>query len=400
MNLSCAKNREVVIVQYRLTHYRIRFYEILRKLLKEKEVKLRVVYSPPGHETDRGELVKTLFSDLPWGERVPSSVLPFGFTWQPLVKRTINADLVIVSDGTKHILNYAFYFLPFFKRPKVAFWGHGWNHQTDKPESWSERVKSWLGKRTDWYFAYTWHVRDMLIKRGYDGNRITDIQNAVEGPRVTINPREIQRLREELHLSRDSHVALFCGKMYPMKQLHLLIDAAKRAHAELSSLVLILAGAGSDQWIAEEAAQKHQFVHYVGPALEEKKAALYAVSSIAVMPGAVGLGIVDAFHHGIPPVATNLPYHGPEFVYLRDGENGLVADNSAEALSDAIVRLATDKDLYRRLIEGVEVASRTYTVEEMAHRFAAGVLAALRAEPKGSDVSRIGTQASPPNRAE
>lgn len=179
-----------------------------------------------------------------------------------------------------------------------------------------------------------------------------------------------------------------------------MLQAAKRARDRLPSFVLVVAGAGRQQSLAEKAAAEHSFIHYVGPILEARKTAFFALSRIYVLPGAVGLGVVDAFLHGIPPVATNFPYHGPEFVYLRDGENGLVADNSAEALSDAIVRLATDKDLYGRLVEGVEVASRTYTVEEMAHRFAAGVLAALRAEPKGSDVFRVGTQASPPNRAE
>jgi len=376
-----ATNRDVVIVQYRLTHYRIRFYEILHTLLGENGVQLRVVYSAPSEEPGGGDLINALYAHLPWGEQVPSRVLPGGVVRQPILRRTRNADLVIVSDGTKHMLNYAPYLLPIFKTPKIAFWGHGWNHHTDDPNSRSERMKFWLAKRADWYFAYTWYVRRAMIERGYDADRITDVQNAVEGPRTEIDPGVVARLTEELGLGPSSRVVFYCGKMYPMKRLPLLIEAVARAHATLPSLVLILAGAGSDQGIAQEAAQRYPFVRYVGPVLEKRKAALYSLSRLVVMPGLVGLGVVEAFHHGVPPVATTFPYHSPEFVYLRDGVNGLVVDGTVEDVSAAIVRLATDDALHARLVAGCAETAKTLTVEEMARRFAEGVLQALESPP-------------------
>ena len=114
-----------------------------------------------------------------------------------------------------------------------------------------------------------------------------------------------------------------------------LVDAAERVHEEVPSFVLILAGAGTDERIAEEAARTHDFIHFVGPVLGMRKAALFAVSRVVVMPGLVGLGIVDAFHFGVPPIATTFPHHSPEFVYLEDGENGLVTENCAEEFAAA-----------------------------------------------------------------
>ena len=377
-----ATNRDVVIVQYRLTHYRIRFYELLRGLLSEKGVRLRVVYSAPSEEPGGGDPINALYAHLPWGERVPSRVLPGGFVRQPILRRTRKADLVIVSDGTKHMLNYAPYLLPVFKRPKIAFWGHGWNHHTDTPNSRSERMKFWLTKRVDWYFAYTWYVRQAMVERGCDAERITDVQNAVEGPPTEIDPDVVAQLSEELGLAPGSRAVFYCGKMYPMKRLPLLIEAAARAHAEVPSLVLILAGAGSDQGLAQEAARNYPFVRYVGPVLDKRKAALYALSRLVVLPGLVGLGVVEAFHHGIPPVATRFPHHSPEFVYLRDGVNGLVVDATAEGLSAAIVRLATDDALHARLAAGCAETAETLSVEEMARRFADGVLKALERPPR------------------
>jgi glycosyltransferase involved in cell wall biosynthesis len=369
--------KEVVIVQYRLAHYRIRFYEHLRGYLRSAGVRLRILYSDPEDELDRGQLVKRLFANLPWGEIVPSKVLPGNFTWQPFLSCVLQADLVIVSHANKHILNYGYLLLPFVSKPKLAFWGHGWGHQAVDVNSRSERIKRWLGRRAHWYFAYTWKVRQELIELGFSPDRITDVQNAVAQPDLQVEPEEIARVKEELNLSAESRVALYCGRMYAMKQLDMLVDAAERVHEKLPSFALILAGAGTDERIAEDAARTHDFIHFVGPVLGMRKAALFSVSRVVVMPGLVGLGIVDAFHFCVPPIATTFPHHSPEFVYLEDGENGLVTENSAEELARGMERLLTDDALQAKLARGAKEASDRHTVEEMAQRFANGILAAL-----------------------
>ena len=391
--------KEVAIIQYTVPHFRVGFFEKLRVLLEAEDVCLRLIYSNPDFTETQGRLANQLYTDLPWAEKVPSRRLPGKLLWQPVMGRLKNCDLLIVHHANSEILNWGCYLLPFWRRPKLAFWGHGWNHQSSNPDGWAEGFRAWHGRRASWYFAYTWHVRQELIARGYDPHRITDVQNAIDGPSSTARPRDVDDLRKELGLDQSAWVALYCGRLYRMKQIDMLIDAAKRIHDRLPSFALVVAGAGAQQSIAEKAASEHSFIHFVGPILGVRKATFFALSRICIMPGLVGLGVVDAFHHGVPPVATNFPNHSPEFVYLRDGENGLIADNSAEGLSDAIVRLATGDDLYRRLLEGVETASRTYTVEAMACRFAEGVLAALRAEPKGLDVYRMETGASPSTRA-
>ena len=43
----------------------------------------------------------------------------------------------------------------------------------------------------------------------------------------------------------------------------------------------------------------------------------------ALLPGAVGLGVLDSFAFDVPLVTVDLPYHGPEIDYVRDGENGV-----------------------------------------------------------------------------
>ena len=95
------------------------------------------------------------------------------------------------------------------------------------------------------------------------------------------------------------------------------------------------------------------------------------------MPGLVGLGLVDAFHHGVPTIVTEYRYHSPEIVYLRDGENGIMAEDSREGLTQAMIRLATDDQVHNKLVAGCKIAAKKITIEEMVNRFSGGILAAL-----------------------
>jgi len=165
--------------------------------------------------------------------------------------------------------------------------------------------------------------------------------------------------------------------MYRNKRLGLAIVAAEEVRRVVPSFVLILAGAGPDEGIAIEAARKHDFIRYVGPIFGRRKAAFFAISRLVVMPGLVGLGLVDAFHHGVPTVVTEYRYHSPEIVYLRDGENGIMAEDSREGLTQAMIRLATDDQMHDKLVAGCKIAAKKITIEEMVNRFTGGILAAL-----------------------
>jgi glycosyltransferase involved in cell wall biosynthesis len=98
-----------------------------------------------------------------------------------------------------------------------------------------------------------------------------------------------------------------------------------------------------------------------------------------LMPGLVGLAVLDAFAYGTPMVTTDLPYHSPEIDYLEDGVNGVMVRDSEDPLAyaRAVARVLTD-DAYRAQLQaGGQAAMATYTIENMASRFAAGVVTAL-----------------------
>jgi glycosyltransferase involved in cell wall biosynthesis len=379
-------NREVVIVQITCPHYRVPFFSGLRESLGKHGVNLRLLYGDSGeYNAD----FPAFYAKLPWAEPFSPLFLPFRSAtlepviWHPILGRVLGADLIITEAATRYLVNYPLYMLHRLGGPRLAFWGHGWNHFLDDKESLSERIKHWLGKRADWYFAYTREVKHGLVERGYVPARITDVQNTVESPPpCRIRTQEKAAIRRDLDIGPNDPVALYCGRLYRSKRLDFLINAAEQVHRDLPSFHLVIVGGGPDEPIVREAARQRRYVHFVGPLFGSRKNQLFAISRLFLLPGRVGLGVVDAFHHGVPPVATRYPYHSPEFCYLRHEENGLISEDDITSFAQLMLRLATDDVLHAKLLSGCKESAQAITMEEMIERFANGIIAALDLKPQ------------------
>jgi glycosyltransferase involved in cell wall biosynthesis len=364
--------REVVIVRNNIPLYRSEFYNELKYILVKNDVNLRLLYS----NSDKLALYQGFDQDLRWAELVELTLFPKNLTWQPVLGKLKGADLVILEDASRNLLNYALFLLRPFGGPRFALWGHGWNH-TDPPNRLAEWLKGKIGKRSDWYFAYTAAVRNGLIARGYDGARISNVQNCLPAPDLDASDGQLEQVRAELGLPADARVGLFCGRMYASKRLEFLLAAAERVHERLPSFHLLLGGGGPDQLLAEDAARRHAFVHYLGPLHDPRKAAVYGLARLVAMPGLVGLALVDAFQHHVPLITTTHPYQAPEIDYLEPGVNGMITEDTVEAFAQGIYRLAMDDDSHAKLVAGCQSAAQSITFDDMVRRFADGILAAL-----------------------
>ena len=386
--------KEVVIIQNGCPHYRVAFFNGLRDHLKDFGINLRLLY---GNTSKNKQFSSIFYAELPWAE----PFVPFYFpsrkpppapaTWHPVLTRALSADLIIAEAASRHLVNYALCLIRQLGGPRLAFWGHGWSHLSRNPNGPSERAKDWMSKRGDWYFAYTSEVKRGLIERGHDPARISDVQNAIEAPLpLQLSDADRAALREAIPVGADDTVALFCGRMYAVKRLDFLMSAAERVRQEVPSFQLLLAGGGPDERIAKEAARDRSYVHFAGPVFGEKKRELFAISDLLVLPGLVGLGVVDAFHHAVPPVATTYPYHSPEFAYIRHGENSVISEDDVAAFARAIIGVARDEALRSKLIAGCKQSAVEISIDEMIRRFGDGILSALRIDSAGTTQDETG----------
>lgn len=376
---------EVSIVYRHVPQYRREFYELLRRRLAADGVTLRLVHGQPvGADATKGDAIQ-----LPWATGIRNrSIGAAGkhLVWQPVWPHVRRSDLVIAEQASKLLVNYLLLGAQRLGGPSVALWGHGVNLQADGRSITraSEQVKRRASATAHWFFAYTEGVAERLRRAGYPGERITVTQNAVDTRALRLESagateEDCRELRRELGLG-SAPVGLFLGSVYAEKRPGYLLAAADELRRILGDFHLVVAGGGPDLPLLEDAGATRPWIHVLGPVFGRRKAVLGRLADVLLMPGLVGLVVLDAFALGTPLVTTAIPYHSPEFEYLRHGDNGLVlpAPATPEDYAAAVAELLRRPDLRARLTEGCRASADRYTVEEMTDRYAAGVLAALR----------------------
>jgi glycosyltransferase involved in cell wall biosynthesis len=115
----------------------------------------------------------------------------------------------------------------------------------------------------------------------------------------------------------------------------------------LSGIALLIVGPGIS---AENLAKikKKNNIHYLGPVYDEDKMSeIFYMSDVFCIPGAIGLGFVEAFYWGKPVITMDVT-HGPEVFYLNNGSNGYIV-NTEDQLQEKIIRVLGDKFLYAQL---------------------------------------------------
>src|SRR5262249_22249958 len=129
-----------------------------------------------------------------------------------------DAELVVIDQGNKHAFNYLLLALSRLGLKRVAYWGHGYNHQAG-----AHGASAWLKRRllthVDWWFAYTAGVGRYLVGQGVDPGIITVVQNTIDTDELAEAVRahgddDGREVRRRLGIADDARVGLFCGSLY------------------------------------------------------------------------------------------------------------------------------------------------------------------------------------------
>jgi glycosyltransferase involved in cell wall biosynthesis len=180
---------------------------------------------------------------------------------------------------------------------------------------------------------------------------------------------------------RGDNVAVYTGSLRDLKRPAFLVAACGKIRELIPDFEMIVIGDGPDAPMIEAAAARWPWFHYVGRKNDMEKVPYWALSKLLLMPGGVGLVVLDSFALGIPMVTTENRFHGPEIDYLDDGVNGLIVkpgDDPAHYAAEVAELLRDDKR--RDAMAAAALADHDiYSSEDMCRRFSEGVLAALEA---------------------
>jgi glycosyltransferase involved in cell wall biosynthesis len=380
--------QQVLVVQEWLAHYRAPFFDELRSRLAEHRVRLRVAHGQPGDDSGH-----ELPGVLPWTEPCATRRLSVGgriVVWQSLPRGTRPPDLVVVQQASRMLNTCALLAGQLTGGPRVALWGHGANLRRDGTigSRLSEAAKRRYSRRAHWWFAYSPGSAARVAALGYPTSRITVVHNAVDTATLRdhadrVGGEEVAHAYAELGTVPTPGTCLYVGSLYREKRLDFLLAAGAALATSRPDFQLVVIGTGPQAaWLAEQARHR-PWLHYAGPRYGREKAAYAAGARLLLMPGAVGLVVVDAFALGLPLVTTAVPYHSPEIEYLVDGRNGRILPAAATPsdYAGAVTGLLGDPARTRQLAAAARAAAAEFTVERMAGDFTSGVLAALDRGP-------------------
>jgi glycosyltransferase involved in cell wall biosynthesis len=368
---------KVVVAQHRLLHYRLAFFDRLHERCATRGIELRLVHGQPS----QAEALKKDVGELSWADVVRNRFARLGgrdLLWQPYPRALRDADLVVLMQENRILSNYPWLLrLRGPRNQKIAYWGHGRNLQSTAPAGLRERWKRWFVRRVDWWFAYTERTRQILLSDGFEAQRITVLDNAIDNEQFARDLAAVDGARRAQCLARigaapGDPIGLYCGSLYPDKRLDLLIDAGDLIREREPRFRLVVVGDGSSRAQVTEAARTRDWLHWVGMQRGVEKAAWFSIANAYLSPGAVGLHVLDAFCAGIPMITTDSALHGPEIAYLESGRNGFVVSADARAFADAYLQ-AIEPARFAAIRQAAFRDAQRYTLDNMVERFIEGI---------------------------
>lgn len=372
--------KTITIVQRVLPHYRIPFFTKLKEDLRASGIEMKLIY---GQEFP-GAVPKTVPIDEPWALKIQNSYFTLMNTelvWQPSLQHLNGSDLIIFEQANRLLLNYLLLGRLVGNGAKIAYWGHGKNFQTKCSGGIKERFKKRLMDKVDWWFAYTDLTATILKAEGYPEARLSVVRNSIDTENMivdceSVNEEMLLDVKRSLALESDN-IGVYCGGMNADKKLDFLIEACTLVREHIADFQMVFVGDGPLQQLVFDSCEKHPWMHHVGPKFGREKAMYLKLAKAILMPGPVGLVVLDSFVSGVPLITTNIASHGPEIDYLEDGVNGLLAANDVDTYARVVAGFLNTPQQQEKLRQGCAISSNVYTIDNMVANFSSGVRACL-----------------------
>lgn len=198
------------------------------------------------------------------------------------------------------------------------------------------------------------------LQNHYPGVTVAVTPNGVDTDRFRPDPARRDQVRRAQSVDPEETVALFVGGDWERKGLGIAIGAVSIARRAGHAVRLWVVGSG-DQRRFEQVARDNaviEAVQFFGPQMAPER--FFQAADLFVLPSAYetfSLVAYEAAACGLPSVAT--PVSGVQ--ELLGSDAGVLVDADVGQVGDAIVRLASDGELRKRMGEAGRVRAASYT---------------------------------------
>jgi len=271
-----------------------------------------------------------------WYRKIYDPNKECAFSFIPDTPMTLkNYGRVIKENNIEAVINilfkkdpgYFFYIFSIFKTRKlnipIIFYGHGIDKQKDH---WLRNIFYNLTYFLfDGIILYTPAEKSKLWKIFH--YKITCANNTLDIDNMNIREKKEQiKIRYNI---RSPKIILTTGRLHSRKKIEILSDIFIQDYKNSPEVGWVLVGPDlSDEVFRAIKEVKNVFV--LGPVYDKlKMAEIFSIADLYCVPGALGLGIVEALYWGLPVLTLSVK-HGPEAYYLRNDQNALIARDKQE----------------------------------------------------------------------
>lgn len=377
---------KVTIVKRYERKFRLPLYNLLRSKLASDGIFLELIVGQINKYEEKN--IKDSLIINPYGEKINNKYFYWKkhfISYQNVFRNISDSDLIIVQQSNSELLNY----LLLLKRKlsgkfKLAFWGHGMNLKLLNKNKLSQKFKLYITKHVDHFFAYNYLSFDLIANTGYPKNNITILNNTIDVGKEksiydAISKTELIKKRKEFCINEGDKVGIYCGSLYTLKKIDFLLESLNIIKREYPNFHFIILGDGElKEKVKKYELYNYSWFHYVGFKTGYYKQIFLKLSDIQLIPGSVGLNIIDSFYSMTPLVTIINSNHGPEINYLINGENGLFTEDDIYDYANTVVNILRDPIRLEELKLGCAKSAKLYTIENMADNFYHGIVKTLK----------------------
>lgn len=225
-------------------------------------------------------------------------------------------------------------------------------------QTWRGRLRFWAIRRwADAVIALTDVMRSEALQIGIPPERVRILNNGIDASAYIYNAEEKRVAKRQLG-QEGNPIALFIGRLDPVKSLSTVIDAMKIAQTSNPALRFMIVGDGAERTALEALVKQHNLEEKVIFAGNQKEISLYLkAGDMFVLPSfteGISNALLEAMASSLTCLAT--PVGGNNEVLDRGRYGVMVPVSDVQAWADALLEYGND--VSKRQIMGQKARER------------------------------------------
>ncbi len=244
------------------------------------------------------------------------------------------------------------------------------------PQSYIHGVEKWITNRAERVIACSYYMREQIADIfGVEEERVTVIPNGIDPEDLPVpDGAELARLRAEF-AAPDEKLVLLIGRLVYEKGFQLALEAMPKVLTEVPRTRFLVAGSGTHEAELHRQAENlglmdhGTFLGWIG---DDVLHSLYRIADLTVVPSIYepfGLVALEAMASGCPCIVADTG--GLREVVPHDEAGMRFRAHDPEALADVAVKVLSDDELGRRLVEEAYEHVRRFDWADVAEQTAA-----------------------------